>query len=126
MTKLRLDQLQARSSDTHASTLANIKQLAQDHATDPLLQLTLAAAITQSTLDVGQAERRAEAMKLVKRVAIGTKKESEAHLRARWLEARWLIGRGDKTAAAQVARLTLNSNNNLPPWWKARFESLLE
>ena len=94
------------------------------------LQLNLAAAIAQSASDQsasdpqGRAERLGEATKLLKRVAVGTKKESEAHWRARWLEARWSLGRGDQNAAAQIASLTLASGDIQPAWWKARFENL--
>ncbi len=125
MTKLRLEQLRATSPEDNAAALAKIKQLAQDNATDPQLQLTLAAAIAQSAIEQGRAEKFAEAIKLVKRVAVGTKKDSDAHLRARWLEARWQSGRGDASAAAQVARLTLASGNIQPAWWKTRFENLV-
>lgn len=125
MTKLRLEQLSAGTTESNAAALVKIRQLASENATDPNLQLTLAAAIMQSAVDPqGRAERQAEATKLVKRVAVGTKKDSEAHLRARWLEARWSVGRGDRATAAQIAKLMLGSREIQPAWWKARFESL--
>ena len=125
MTELRLEQLSAKSTTDDLAALGKIKQLAQEHATDPNLQLNLAAAIAQSSTDPqGRAERLAEATKLLKRVAVGTKKESEAHLRARWLEARWSLSRGDQNAAAQIASLTFSSGDIQPSWWKARFENL--
>lgn len=125
MTQLRLEQLSAKSAEDNLAALAKIKQLAQDNSTDPQLQLNLAAAVAQSSsAPQGRAERLAEATKLLKRVAVGTKKDSEAHLRARWLEARWSLGRGDQNAAAQIASLTLSSGDIQPAWWKARFENL--
>lgn len=126
MTKLRLEQLRAGSTPDNAATLVKIRQLASESATDPNLQLTLAAAIMQSstTDPQGKGERQSEAIKLVKRIAVGTKKDSEAHLRARWLEARWSIGRGDGKTAAQIARLTLSSGDVQPSWWKSRFETI--
>ena len=124
MTKLRLQQLRATKAGDDQTALASIKQLAQANANDPNLQLTLAAAIAQAIDDQPAQERAAEATKLVKRVAVGTKKDSEAHLRARWLEVRWQQGRGDNAATAQVAQLMLSSTNIQPTWWKTRFESI--
>ncbi len=98
-----MKQLCANSTPENGAALAKIKQLAQENATDPNLQLTLAAAMAQASTDPpARAERLAEATKLLKRVAVGTKKDSEAHLRARWLEARWALGRGDQAAALKL------------------------
>ncbi len=125
MTSVRLQQLRATTPAESSAALSKVRQIAQENANDPQLQLTLAAAIAQSNEAATRAERFTEATKILKRVALGTKKDSEAHLRARWLEARWLLGRGDRAAASQVAQLTLSSTTALqPPWWKARFEEL--
>ncbi len=125
MTRLRLEQLR-QGSGRQAEILDKIKQLAEANATDPGLQLTWAAAIFQSADDASQADERfAEAMRIVKRVALGTKKDSEAHLRSRWLEARWQAGRGNQAAAAQVAQLMLSSTTIQQPSWKSRFERIM-
>ncbi|MCC6511976.1 MAG: hypothetical protein IT423_22955, partial [Pirellulaceae bacterium] len=125
MTGLRLEQLRTRDALAQAAVLDKIKQLAGQHASDPLLQLASAAAIAQ-TQPIGQGADQplTDAIRIVKRVASGTKKDSEAYLRARWLEIQWRIGQGDSSTAAQVARLTLSSHDIQPAWWKARFESV--
>jgi hypothetical protein len=125
MTRLRLVQLAAATDAERGAALATLKQLAQENASDPQLQLGLAAGIAQSATDATSQEARwNDAIKIVKRVAVGTKKESEAHLRARWLEARWQVGKSDNAAASQVARLTLASATLKPSWWQTRFEKL--
>lgn len=118
MVGLRLRMLRQPGSPDAQAALEEIRQLADKHARNPQLQLVYAAALAQS-----DAKRFDEAVRILKRVALGTSKNSESYLRSRWLEIRWRIARGESQAAAQIASLTLSSHEIEPPWWKARFES---
>lgn len=115
---LRLRMLRAPGSADSRAALEQLKQLADKHARDPQLQLAYAAALAQSDPD-----RFDDAARILKRVALGTSKSSETYLRARWLEIRWRVARGEAEAAAQIAALTLSSHEIKPAWWKARFEA---
>jgi hypothetical protein len=117
---LRLQMLGGRDA-ARDSALEGIKQTADQHPRDPHLQLVYAAALAQS-----DPERFADAVAILKRVALGTSKNSESYLRARWLEIRWRVGRGETRAAAQIAALTLSSHAIEPAWWEARFEAVAQ
>ncbi|MGN6545877.1 MAG: hypothetical protein ACTHK7_12560 [Aureliella sp.] len=115
---LRLRMIRHPGSPDAGAALEEIRQLADTHARDPQLQLVYAAALAQS-----DAKRFDEAVRILKRVALGTSKNSESYLRSRWLEIRWRVARGESQAAAQIASLALTSHEIEPPWWKARFEA---
>lgn len=118
MARLRLQML-AAADKPPGELLGQVKQLAEAHPRNADLQISLAAAIAQS-----DPQRFDEAVRILKRVAVGSSKESDAYLQARWLEVRWRIARGEGAAAAQIAALTLTSAKLPTPWWQARFESV--
>jgi hypothetical protein len=122
MARLRLQMLAAADKppgELLGELLGQVKQLADAHPRNADLQISLAAAIAQSA-----PQRFDEAVRILKRVAVGSSKQSDAYLQARWLEVRWRIARGEGAAAAQIAALTLTSAKLPTTWWQARFESV--
>ena len=115
---LRLQMWQSTTASQTKSILQELKKLADQHPRDAYVQLAYAAGIAHS-----DRQRFDEAVRLIKRVAIGSSRESDTYLRARWLEIRWRQARGESKAASEIAALTLAGQTISTAWWKARFSA---
>jgi len=119
MMNLKLGWLQAKTPEEKTAKAEQISQLAKQHPRQAALQIAAAANVAQATDD-----GFTPAVRTLKSIAAVASKSSEAYRRARWLEIRWQIARGQQPAARQLAKLTLSSSDIQPAWWKARLETL--